>query len=153
SYVLATAIGEGSLHFQQVDLAQPGRQPRRRDRQLGHARLFNWVKGSPPCNPFRQCSIFLRVDGGTRAALMGNAAERPEQQQTLLGLERVQTAAARVAQDRCMVALRVSAKEQQTNAVLPLNSPMTDAGIAAKLAEQGNDVPAEACRFRLHGVQ
>ena len=87
--------------------------------------------------------MFRRADRRPRAADMRDLPGGLEEEEALLGRHPRQPALAGVAEHGGIVAGRIVAEEREMETVLPLQPPVTGAGIAAEPGQDRDDVLAE----------
>src|SRR5262249_55460159 len=77
------------------------------------------------------------------AAAVLDLAGRFEQQQTIVGIDRIDAPPQAVARDRHEILVRLIAEQRQAEAPLALKRAMASAGVAASPAKQSHDMPLE----------
>src|SRR5690349_10684385 len=83
---------------------------------------------------------------------MGDAACRLQQKETHVRIGGVQASTAELAEQAGVIEGGVGSEEGEAKAVLPLDRPVTGAGVAAEAAEDRLDVPAEPWRLGLRAT-
>src|SRR5262249_46832414 len=91
------------------------------------------------------------IDVQALAALVADLADCLEKQQAAIGIKSAETPATGIAEKPFVVGGRFGAKQRQAEAILPLDSAVTDARVAAEAAEKRNHMPAEQ-RLVGHGI-
>jgi hypothetical protein len=122
----------------------------REDGQAIDEGLFDCIEFRSLSQPIAQNSVVGAARGRPHAAAMRGLAGRFEKQQAGIRIERVDAPAARIAQKSIVIESGFHPEQAQTKAILPLHRAVAGARVAAELAENRDDVPAEE-RLRGHG--
>ena len=87
------------------------------------------------------------ADMDALAPFMRDLPRGLQEQQARIGIVQIQASAGELTHQSMMIESWIRPEERQAKPVLPLDGAMAGAGVAAQLAEDGHDMPAEL-RFR-----